>query len=138
LIREDVFDYLRGCGLRMTVLKRRIVQLFLDGGCGLSVSDITGSLTPRPSVSTVYRCLKSLTEAGFLRHNISCEGVVQYRCTGSFFPEHGHFHCEKCGGVIPVSSLVPEEFLKSIETTYGLKIQNADLHLEGRCSRCTN
>jgi Fur family ferric uptake transcriptional regulator len=136
-VNIEVFDYLRSRGLRITRLKEQIVQIFLDGGCGLSVTDVTGILRTEACVSSVYRCLAGLAEAGFLRHSLNSDGVVQYRCTSSFFPDHGHFHCEKCGGIIPVSSSLPDEFIKSIERSYGLTIENADLHLEGRCSRCS-
>lgn len=135
--RSETYGYLRNAGLRMTPLKKQIVELFLQGGCGLSMAEVSLALHDRYAPSSVYRCLRALTGAGFLRHSLNSEGVVQYRCTSPFFPDHGHFHCGRCGGVIPVRENLPAGFLKDIEKKYDLRIENTDLHLEGTCEKCS-
>lgn len=134
--REDAFDFLRQSGLRMTKLKMEIVDLFLGGGCGLSVKDVIERLPSEPDVSTVYRALSSLTAKGFLRHSVSQDGVVQYRGTSAFYPDHGHFCCTDCGRTIPVERKLPDDFLHQLEKEYGVRVKSADFLLEGKCSKC--
>ncbi len=134
----ETHSFLRNAGLRMTCLKKQVVDIFLGGGCGLSMVEVSRALHDGYAPSSVYRCLRSLTEAGFLRHSLNSEGVVQYRCTSPFFPDHGHFHCGGCGGVIPVRAELPAEYIRRIERLYGLRIDNADLHLGGRCRECAD
>ncbi len=134
--RKNAYDFLRRSGLRMTKLKMEIVDLFLGGGCGLSVKDVMARLFSSPNISTVYRSLNSLAEKGFLRHSMGPEGVIQYRCTSSFYPDHGHFCCVDCGGTIPVNRTLPELFLKMVEDEYGVSVKSADFLLEGKCLKC--
>lgn len=136
--RKDTFDFLRHSGLRMTKIKTEIVDLFLGGGCGLSVRDIMKELPSTPDVSTVYRSLDSLVDKGFLRHSVGAEGVVQYRCTSTFYPDHGHFCCVNCGGTISVKRKLPDTFLDLLEKEYGVSVKSADFLLEGKCLKCRN
>ncbi|MCK5842342.1 MAG: transcriptional repressor [Candidatus Sabulitectum sp.] len=138
LKKEDVYNFLRRSGLRMTKLKIEIVDLFLEGSCGLSVKDVIARLASNPDVSTVYRAMNSLTLKGFLRHSVGSEGVVQYRCTSAFYPDHGHFKCVKCGGTIAVRRKLPEDFLRVLEVEYGVSVKSASFLLEGKCLKCRN
>ena len=132
-----MFCSLREYGLRMTPLKREIVELFLGGACGVSLADVHRSLNTACNQSSVYRCLRSLAAADFLRHSIGRQGVVRYRCTEKYSVPHGHFRCSSCGGVLPVSvSGYSREFVKEIELKYGVLVENFDFVLEGRCPDC--
>ncbi len=136
--RENAYNLLRRSGLRMTKLKKEIVDLFLEGGCGLSVKDVMAGIASSPDVSTVYRAVNSLTLKGFLRHSVGSEGVVQYRCTSTFYPDHGHFNCVKCGGTIAVRRKLPEDFLHVLEIEYGVSVKSVAFLLEGKCLKCRN
>jgi len=134
--KQKTHEYLRTTGLRMTILKSEIVDLFLEGSCGVSVNEVLANLRSKPNISSVYRCLEALEEKGFLRRGISPEGVVQYRCTSQFCPDHGHFSCTECGRILPVNKTLPDRFLKLIEQEYGVKIDYSDFLLEGKCINC--
>jgi Fe2+ or Zn2+ uptake regulation protein len=136
--REGVYRFLRSRGLRITPLKRRIVESFLEGGCCLSAGEVWASSGSPASFSSVYRCLTGLCEAGFLRPVNGPSGVVLYRRTRDFAPDHGHFRCRVCGLLAPVEEILPCVFIDAIEEKYGLSVQNWDFFLEGRCSLCSN
>ncbi|MCD6587591.1 MAG: transcriptional repressor [Candidatus Fermentibacteraceae bacterium] len=138
MTNTEAYNQLRQTGLRMTGLKREIVDLFLGGACGLSVKGVMAGLHSSPAVSTVYRALSSLNNNGFLRHSVGPEGVVQYRCTKKYFPKHGHFCCVKCGGTIPVNRRLPDAFLALLEEEYGISVDSADFLVEGKCYKCRN
>jgi Fe2+ or Zn2+ uptake regulation protein len=138
MTNTEAYKLLRESGLRMTGLKKEIVDLFLGGACGLSVKAVMDGLHSSPAVSTVYRALNSLNRNGFLRYSAGPEGVVQYRCTKEYFPEHGHFCCTGCGGTIPVKRKLPEVFLDLLKEEYGVRVNSADFLLEGKCYKCRN
>ena len=127
---------LRDSGLRITPLKKQVVKLFMGGACGLSARDVHDRLPGNPHISTVHRCLGSLKRIGFLRPDRSFEGILRYRCSRSFYPDHGHFKCEMCGEIFPVSCKLPDEFIKMVENTCSFQIVNSDFFLDGKCSKC--
>ena len=134
---SEVYLTLRKTGLRMTPLKRRVIDVFLSGGCGLSAGEVREKVSGSWDQSSVYRCLRSLTEAGFLRYGMGSRGVVLYRCERGFYPDHGHFHCELCGDTIPVENGLAGELLARIENTYGVKADTVEFTVEGRCGKCS-
>ncbi len=134
--RCGVWDRLRKKGLRMTPLKKQVVGLFLDGGCGLSARDVLERLAGGTHISSVHRCLVSLGRAGFLRPDRTGDGVVRWRCSRSFYPDHGHFKCGRCGRRLPVEYRLPEDFLRKVETSGNFRVAGSDLYLEGVCRRC--
>lgn len=132
----NIFNKLREKGLRITPLKKQVVELFIDGACGLSAKDVRNRLPSDPHTSTVHRCLGSLEKAGFLRLDRNSEGILRYRCSRAFYPDHGHFRCDECGRIFPISCTLPDEFIKMVEKTCDFKIVNSDFFLEGRCEKC--
>lgn len=133
----EVYSWLRQTGLRITPLKRMVVDIFLSGGCGLSAGEVFKKVSEFCDQSSVYRCLRSLTDAGFLRHSMGMRGVVLYRCERRFFPDHGHFHCHRCGETIPVESILADGFLKGLEQTCGITVDRFDFMAEGMCKKCS-
>ena len=131
-----IWKKLRDSGLRITPLKKQIVELFMSGACGLSAADVHDRLACNSHISTVHRCLGSLERIGFLRPDRNSEGILRYRCSRSFFPDHGHFRCEECGKKFPVSCKLPDVFIQMVEKTCGFQIVNSDFFLEGKCSKC--
>jgi Fe2+ or Zn2+ uptake regulation protein len=132
-----IWERLRNCGLRITPLKKQVVELFMNGACGLSASEIRNRLSCDPHISTVHRCVSSLVKVGFLRFDLNSEGILRYRCSRSFYPDHGHFRCHTCGKRFPVEFSIPEEFIDSVEKTFSFTIINSDFYLEGKCSICS-
>ena len=134
---SEIWIKLRNSGVRITPLKKQVVELFMRGACGLSAREVHDRLSCDPHISTVHRCLGSLEQIGFLRLERSFEGILRYRCSRSFYPDHGHFKCEMCGKRFPVSCKLPDEFIKMVENACSFQIVNSDFFLEGKCSKCS-
>ena len=133
---ETVWNQLRSSGLRITPLKKEVVSLFMHGACGLSARDVQDSLQGSHHISSVHRCLTSLEEAGFLRPDRSTEGVMRYRCSRSYYPDHAHFKCSGCGKRFPVKLDLSVDFFHRMEGTDNFRITGADIFLEGKCRSC--
>jgi Fe2+ or Zn2+ uptake regulation protein len=136
--RTALFGELRSRGLRMTGLRREIVGLFLDGGCGLSAREVMEIVNGHPHISTVHRCLASLENAGFLRRDRSSDGMLRYRPARSFYPDHGHFRCRCCGTVTPLQVSLPDALLSELERRNHIHIGAADIFIEGTCGGCSS
>ncbi len=134
---DELFRELRSSGLRMTGFRMQVVRLFIRGGCGFSARQVWESVHPRPHISTVHRCLTSLQEKGFLRMYRCSDGLLRYRCSREFYPDHAHFRCGRCGGTVPLELSLPEEFIRVIEDRAGVEVDGADITLEGTCARCS-
>jgi len=135
--RSALYRELRDRGLRMTALRREVVDIFLGGGCGLSAREVGDRVASGPHISTVHRCLGSLEEAGFLRRDRSSDGMLRYRPARRFVPDHGHFRCGRCGVVMPLDVSLPAELLGELETRNHIRIRAADIFVEGTCGRCS-
>ena len=136
MILAGVFEKLRASGLRITPLKKQVVELFMNGACGLSARDVHDILACSFHISTVHRCLCSLENAGFLRLDRNSDGVLRYRCSRSVLPDHGHFKCRKCGRRFPVSCNLPDEFIRMVEQECSFEVASSDFFLEGKCAGC--
>ena len=132
-----IWQKLREKGMRITPLKKQVIDLFISGACGLSARDVHDRLSTETHISTVHRCLSSLERAGFLRPDRNSEGILRYRCSRSFYPDHGHFKCAQCGRIFPVSRTLPEEFIRMVEKAGNFKIDSSDFFLEGTCRKCS-
>jgi len=95
---------------------------------------------PRLSLSTVYRQLKQLLEAGEVvpadlpgqptRYEAVCE-----LAHGRADHHHHHFHCDACDRVYPIHTCPgPMEDL----VPRGFQVQRHDLTLHGRCAECAS
>lgn len=129
-------DRLRLKGLRITRNKRQIIALFLSGACGLSIRDIMDTFDEKPALSTVYRCLQRLETAGFLYPDRTTDGLLRYRCSNEYYPEHGHLRCRSCGSNTPFDFELPVGFSMRIEQDNEFDIISSDLIFEGICSSC--
>ena len=134
---EELFGELRGSGLRMTAFRTQVVKLFLHGGCGLSARQVWERVRPRPHISTVHRSLLSLEVSGFLRKYSSSDGILRYRCSRKYYPDHAHFRCDQCGCTTPVQLSLPGTIISSLEDQHGFRIDGTDITLEGICRSCS-
>jgi Fe2+ or Zn2+ uptake regulation protein len=132
----EVESFLRKLGLRMTRLKRAVVALFLRGGCGLCASEVHDAVGSEHHLSSVYRCLAVLADAGFLRVSRSADGVYRYRLAGSYDDGHDHFRCRRCGRTIRVDPDQHGTVRRKLEKAYGFRIESMDVHMDGICPGC--
>ncbi len=129
-------EELRRRGLRITPLKRQVVELFGGGACGVSAGEVHGMVRARSDLSAVYRCLSSLAEAGFLRESMSGDGLRRYRLSGRWDDHHDHLSCAVCGRTTRVPGEVSAPLRHRLEKTYGFRIEHLDLRGEGVCPDC--
>ena len=85
-------------------------------------------------LTTVYRTLQSLAEAGELDALRTAEGETAYRrCSDG---HHHHLVCRSCGRTVEVSGPAVERWANAVATEHGFRDVSHDLEIFGTCSSC--
>ena len=104
-----------------------------------SAKDIAKRLSEQQiSMSTIYRNLSAMAEAGILRRSIKEETheiMYQYtdseQCRGSM-----HMICVQCGGTFHVEHEAAAEIQRNLEVSSGFRILKDKCILYGTCRVC--
>lgn len=127
--------------IRLTSGRRTIVRSlgFADGP--RSASDLYASIGDAVPLSSIYRSLAVLEEAGVISPHYSTKGVTRYELAEWLMGHHHHLVCIECGQVedIEIASEI-ETQLEAIVESIGREVSFAPrdhaLEIEGLCSQC--
>ena len=85
-------------------------------------------------LTTVYRCLQSLTAAGEIDFLINDEGETVYRkCSGE---HHHHLVCRSCGATVEIAGPTVERWADSVAAEHGYADVSHTMELFGLCPKC--
>lgn len=103
------------------------------------LSDLLGSEVP---LSSLYRTLAILEEAGVAVHHLGAKGMTRYELAEWLTGHHHHLVCVVCGSVEDVEIPEGEEVtLRRIVTEIGVRNEftptDHALEIEGRCANCS-
>ena len=88
----------------------------------------------RVGLTTVYRTLQAMTEAGELDAIRSAEGETAYRrCSTG---HHHHLVCRNCGRTVEVSGPAVETWASAVAQQHGFRDVSHDLEIFGTCGTC--
>ena len=124
-------------GLRPTRQRLAILRAVAGQGKPVTAQELYSKLRgPRggPGLATVYRTLRSLSDAGLLRTFPAGEGEVAYRLC-----EPGHHHhliCERCGQVVEIPSCEVEEWAAGVAERRGFVATHHQADIFGLCGTC--
>jgi Fur family ferric uptake transcriptional regulator len=136
---DDLISTLRSRGLRITDARRAVCGVIASShGDHLDAATIhhkaLEDLGTDLDLSTVYRTLEALEEAGAVRHAHLGEAAVYHL---SEEQPHQHLVCRICGSTsaLPASDLTL--FLASVEKLTGFVADVEHFALSGVCSDCS-
>jgi Fur family ferric uptake transcriptional regulator len=127
---------LRARGMRATPARQVLLTVLGELGHGTpeELFEAAASRLPGLSLSTVYRGLDSLNEAGIVQH------AHFHGSTRSYFlaehANHAHLVCEQCGQVISLDDGVIDELLTAMQAEHGYVVDPAHIALVGTCAPC--
>jgi len=88
----------------------------------------------RIGLTTVYRTLQLMTDAGDLDAIRTNEGETAYRrCSTG---HHHHLVCRVCGRAVEVSGPAVERWANAVAEQYGFREISHDLEIFGTCNTC--
>jgi Fur family ferric uptake transcriptional regulator len=88
----------------------------------------------RVGLTTVYRTLQAMAEAGELDALRTAEGETAYRrCSTG---HHHHLVCRSCGRTVEVSGPAVETWANAMAEQHNFRDVSHDLEIFGTCSSC--
>jgi len=127
---------LRHAGLKATLPRMKILDLFANAGQHLCAEDIYRSLLETHhdiGMSTIYRVLSQFEHAGLLKRSNFKTGKAVYEVDDG--QRHAHLLCLDCGRIEEFHDDVLERRHAAIAAKRGYCIQDHSLTLYGTCNK---
>jgi Fur family ferric uptake transcriptional regulator len=131
-------EHIRDAGLRRTDQRDLILNIFLSTEEHVTSEDLYGlvhKIDPDVGLTTIYRTLKLLTEAGLAREVRFGDGKTYYEHHYNH-EHHDHMICIECGMVIEFMSPEIEALQDLMASNFGFKPTHHSLRLWGLCANC--
>ncbi|NRB51248.1 MAG: transcriptional repressor [Saprospiraceae bacterium] len=138
---DKALDILVDNGLRKTVMRQGILEIFLESDMAVSQQHIEATLTKqfeRVDRITVYRTLKTFEQKGIIHKAIDGTHTPKYAlCTDNcsehaHHDAHAHFHCDDCGKTFCIEEVSPPK----VNAPKGFVVKSTHLVMNGRCDNC--
>jgi Fur family ferric uptake transcriptional regulator len=138
-VERSIFDeHIQAAGLRRTGQRDLILEIFLSTEEHLTSEDLHSLVhkkDPTVGLTTVYRTLKLLTDAGLAREVRFGDNKTYYEHHYNH-EHHDHMICTQCGCVIEFFSPDIEELQDQMASNFGFKPTHHSLRMWGVCSDC--
>jgi len=105
-----------------------------------SAADLHRTVTDVP-LSSLYRSLTVLDDAGVVRRHHDSDGLARYELAEWLGGHHHHMVCVRCGLVEDIQLDADEEralrsVIASLAERSGYQVHDHELELEGECRSC--
>jgi Fur family ferric uptake transcriptional regulator len=125
-------------GLRSTRQRTAVAEVLDDLDAFRSAQQIHAELATRGEsvgLTTVYRTLQALAEAGEVDSLLLDDGEAVYRrCRGA--THHHHLVCRSCGATVEVDGPAVERWADRVAAEHGYDDVSHTLEIFGRCGAC--
>ena len=128
-------------GVRLTALRKRVLELVWQSHKPLGAYDILASLSEqdgrRAAPPTVYRALDFLLENGLVHRIASLNAFMG--CNRPEHPHQGQFLiCRSCHTAIELEQRAIAEAIDSAAGSVGFAVEGQTVEVVGLCSNCRN
>jgi Fe2+ or Zn2+ uptake regulation protein len=127
--------------VRYTKARRAVVQALQRARGPQSAADLHRGLRESVPLSSLYRCLSVLDEAGVLRKQHDAGGVARFELAEWLLGHHHHLICRVCGSVEDFemdgeSEAALADLAARAALTSGYRVDGHVLEVEGTCGDC--
>jgi len=140
-VDQRIAERLASAGVRYTAARRGVVTALGRADGPRSAAELHDDLGRSVPVSSLYRSLGVLEEAGVLAPHHGARGVTRYELAEWLAGHHHHLVCVDCGTVEDVT--VPKareaavnQLVDALARQAGFTPLDHVLEVEGRCPRC--
>ena len=133
----DVREHLRARGLRWTPQRRTLIEVLSRTHGHITGSELVErcrEVDPSTIPSTVYRTLDVLEDLGLVRHAHGPDGREEFHVLPQ--TEHGHLHCDACGGAWEIDTAEGREIVRALEERRGFAVDLSHVTIVGTCAEC--
>ena len=127
---------LRDAGLRPTRQRLTVLDALRNRSDAITAQDLHAELRAASEpvgLTTVYRTLTALAEAGFLDTFVK-DGEQSFRLCGE--DHHHHLVCEMCNRVVELESDLVEEWVRGVASRRGFQVTGHRADIFGICADC--
>ena len=118
--------------------QRAAVERALSGSDGFrSAQDLHAALRDEVGLTTVYRTLQAMAEAGEVDVLRTDDGEAVYRRCASD-EHHHHLVCRSCGATVEVAGPAVEQWAASVAAEHGFSGASHTLEVFGTCRDCAS
>jgi Fur family transcriptional regulator, ferric uptake regulator len=136
-VSTDVDDRaLREAGLRATRQRLTVLEALRERPAAVTAQDLHMELRQSGEpigLTTVYRTLTSLSDAGFL-DTFDREGEQAFRLCGD--AHHHHLVCETCNKVEEIAADEVERWVHEVAARHGYEVTGHRADIFGVCGDC--
>jgi Fur family ferric uptake transcriptional regulator len=128
-------------GFRHTSARRLVAAVLAKSSGPLSANELAAALEGAIPLSSLYRTLSVLQEAGVLAKEHGSNGIARYELAEWLTGHHHHLICNKCGDVQDVEIDGETEakvgsLIDHIATAAGYVASGHRIDIKGECSTC--
>lgn len=134
----SVEEVLSNHGLRNTIARVKVFEVFQKQNYALSHSDLEKKLQKDFDRVTIYRTIHSFLDKGIIHKVIDDSESAKYALcvddcsSGHHHDNHVHFKCTKCGN----SECLNHVQIPHINLPKGYLVSESNLLIEGVCKSC--
>jgi Fur family ferric uptake transcriptional regulator len=138
---RQVEERLSGRGIRYTGGRRHVVAALQRADGPRSAAELHVELGGMVPVSSVYRTLAVLEEAGVIEPHHGAKSITRYEIAEWLAGHHHHLVCIKCGAVedIALPKIMESQLERLVTRVSELSSFSASGHsleVDGHCTRC--
>lgn len=127
--------------VRYTRGRKAVVGALARASGPMSAAELSEELGHDVPLSSIYRTLSVLEEAGVVEHHLGAKGLTRFELAEWLTGHHHHLVCLECGSVDDIDiPAAKEESVRSlvseIAALASFDARDHALEIEGRCSRC--
>jgi Fur family ferric uptake transcriptional regulator len=138
---EQVAGRLRTAGVRLTSGRREVVAALGRARGPVGAAEIHSHLDGSVPLSSIYRTLTVLADAGIASPHHARDGVTRYELAEPLQDHHHHLVCVECGRIDDVefdgsAERAVKTAIAGIASSHGFEVTDHSLEIEGRCEQC--
>ncbi len=140
-LERQVEIRLREHDVRFTSGRRAVVEALARASGPMSAAELDEELGAEVPLSSIYRTLSVLEDAGVVAHHLGAKGLTRFELAEWLTGHHHHLVCIDCGSVSDIDIPSPQEesvrgLVSEIAALASFSATDHALEIEGRCARC--
>ena len=140
-LNREVEKRLRDHDVRYTPGRRQVVTTLASSDGPKSAAELCAKIGPAVPLSSLYRSLAVLEEAGVVAPHFGAKGLTRYELAEWLQGHHHHLICVDCGAVEDIAIPQPyeahvQDLVDDISSIVSFTPNSHALEIEGQCARC--
>lgn len=140
-LHDQIRHKLHSGGIRYTNGRRTVVETIREAPGPMTAAELADRIGPSVPVSSLYRSLGVLVEAGVVARHLGADGTSRYEPAEWIAGHHHHVVCVSCGAMEDVELDADAEAAISIAASRmakraGYRSRGHGFEVEGVCASC--